>query len=388
MMSISRKSSPQPKVALLFETPNAYARGILLGIGDYILSHGPWRVYLYTFGLKDHPPAWLAAWDGQGIIVRGENRRMAEAVAKSSIPAVDMTPSRLLPQAPWVKSDDAAVARLAAQHFFDRGFRHFAFCGDTRYDVSNRRRDYFKICIQGNGHPCHFFEEVRALSGDAVIDAIGQWLTELPKPVAVFAFNDERGQQVLDACRRAGLAVPEEVAVLGVDNDEVLCALSPPPMSSVILNPRRGGWEAAALLMLLMQGEKIPITEHLIPPVDVAVRQSTDVLAVDDPQIAQVLRYIREHACERIGVKQVLQHCPMARRALEMRFQKLLGRSPHQEIVRMQINRVKELLVGTALPVAEIAGRAGFDPEYVSLVFKQETGLTPSEFRKQFGVGR
>jgi LacI family transcriptional regulator len=309
-------------------------------------------------------------------------------VAKLSIPAVDMTPSRLLPKAPWVKSDDVAVARLAAQHFFERGFRHFAFCGDTRYNVSNRRRDYFKICVQGNGLPCHFFKEDQTLGDDAEIDAIGRWLTALPKPVAVFAFNDGRGQQVLDGCRRAGLAVPEEVAVLGVDNDEVLCALSPPPMSSVILNPRRGGWEAAALLKLMMNGEKIPPSEYYIPPVDIAVRQSTDVLAVDDPQIARVLRYIREHACERIGVKDVLHHCPMSRRLMEIRFRRLLGRTPRQEIIRVQINRVKELLVGTTLPVANIAERAGFDPEYVSLVFKQETGLTPSEFRKQFGVGR
>ncbi|MBC8095275.1 MAG: DNA-binding transcriptional regulator [Akkermansiaceae bacterium] len=314
---------------------------------------------------------------------------MAAAVAELSLPVVDMTPSRLLPQAPWVKSDDAAVARLAAQHFFERGFRNFAFCGDTRFQVSNRRCDYFKICVQGNGHPCHIYKpKHEALSGDAEIDAIGRWLTELPKPIAVYAFNDGRGQQVLDGCRRAGLAVPEEVAVLGVDNDEVLCALSPPPMSSVILNPRRGGWEAAALLMLLMKGEKIPASEHFIPPVNIAVRQSTDVLAVDDPQIAKALRYIREHACERIGVKDVLRHCPMARRVMETRFRRLLGRTPRQEIVRVQINRVKELLLGTELPVATIADRAGFDPEYISGVFKQETGLTPTEFRRQFGRGR
>jgi LacI family transcriptional regulator len=377
------------KVALLFETPNAYARGILLGIGEYILSHGPWRVYLATFGINDRPPAWLASWDGQGIILRGENRRMAEAVADLSLPVVDMTPSRLLPQAPWVKSDDAAVARLAAQHFFDRGFKNFGFCGDTRFNVSNLRRDYFKICVRENGHPCHIFKPVDgALNDDLEIDAIGRWLQELPKPVAVFAFNDGRGQQVLDGCRRAGLAVPEEVAVLGVDNDEVLCALSPPPMSSVILNPRRGGWEAAALLKRLMNGEKIPPAEHFIPPVDVAVRQSTDVLAVDDPQIARALRYIREHACDRIGVKEVLQHCPMARRVMETRFRRLLGRTPRQEIARVRINFVKELLVGTSLPVAQIADRAGFNPEYVSIIFKHETGLTPTAFRKKYGAGQ
>lgn len=388
--NFKRTSRPAPpKVALLFETPNAYARGLLVGIGEYILSHGPWRVHLAFFSFTDPPPPWLSAWDGQGIILRGENRDMAKAVAKLSLPKVDMTPSRLLANAPWVKSDDALVAQLAAQHFFERGFRNFAFCGDPRLNVSNRRCEYFKICLQDHGHQCHVFDlNNGSASGDAETEAIGDWLRQLPKPVAVFAFNDGRGQQVLDACRLSGLAVPEEVAVLGVDNDEVLCSLSPPPMSSVVLNPRRSGWEAAALLEKMMCGEMIAATGHFIPPVDVNVRQSTDVLAVDDPQIARALRYIREHACERIGVGDVLQHCPMSRRLLEMRFKKLLGRTPREEILRVQVSRVKELLIGTQLPIAEIAERAGFDPEYMSVVFKNETGLKPSEFRRTFGAGR
>lgn len=385
-VSKSRTGLSQPKVALLFETPNAYARGILLGIGDYVLSHGPWRLHLGLFGSDDSPPPWLASWDGQGIILRGENRRMAAAVAGLAIPVVDMTPSRLLPRTPWVKSDDAAVARLAAQHFFERGFRNFAFCGDARLNVSNRRRDYFKGCVSERGCSCHVFaERAGSLPGDSEIDVIGRWLAGLPKPVAVFAFNDGRGQQVLDGCRRAGLHVPEEVAVLGVDNDEVLCALSPPPMSSVILNPRRGGWEAATLLDRMMKGGKNPAVEHFVAPVGVATRQSTDILAVDDPKIARALRYIREHACERISIKDVLRHCPMARRSLEIHFRKLLGRTPRQEIVRVQVNRAKELLLGTELPVGEIAVRAGFDPEYISMVFRQETGLTPSTYRKKLG---
>jgi LacI family transcriptional regulator len=157
-------------------------------------------------------------------------------------------------------------------------------------------------------------------------------------------------------------------------------------MSSVILNPRRSGWEAAALLRVMMSGEKVPHTEYFTPPVGISVRQSTDVLAVSDPQIAKALRFIHEHACDHIGVKQVLQHCPMARRALETRCQKLLGRTPREEIVRVKLNRVKELLLGTRLPVAEIAERTGFDPQHISVVFKQNNDLTPNEFRRKFGT--
>jgi LacI family transcriptional regulator len=204
--------------------------------------------------------------------------------------------------------------------------------------------------------------------------------------MAVFACYDNRGQQLLEACRRVGLSVPEEVAVLGVDNDEVLCMLSPPPLSSIILNPERTGWEAASLLATLMEGRNPPSQPLLIPPVGIRIRQSTDILAVADAKIAAALKYIREHACESIGVTDVLRQTPMARRSLEMRFERLLHRSPRAEILRVRLNRVRELLVGTELPIWEIAGRAGFDPEYMSVVFKREAGMSPREYRRAYGL--
>jgi LacI family transcriptional regulator len=381
---------PLLKVALLFETTNAYARALLLGVGDFILSHGPWSVHFAELGSDDTPPPWLKGWNGHGVLFRGENRRIARAVARLDLPMVDLTPSRLLQRAPWVKSDDTAVARLAAQHFLERGFRHFAFCGDARFSWSKRRGEQFGLLVRGGGRSWHAYPPARGTANsDAEVDTIATWLGGLPKPVAVFACYDNRGQQVLEACRRANLAVPEQIAVLGVDNDEVLCALSPPPLSSVILNPRRAGWEAAALLASLMNGERVSLEEpHLIPPLGIATRQSSDILAVGDPKIASALRYIREHACEGIRVSDVLRHCPMARRALEARFRKLIGRTPRQEILRVQLNRVKELLVGTDLPVWEIAGRTGFETDYLSVVFKQETALAPTEYRKRYGVRR
>lgn len=380
-------SQREPKVVLLIEAPNAYARGLLVGIGEYILTHGPWRVHFAEHGRNDSPPSWLASWNGQGIIARSENRRIAACVAELRIPTVDMTPSRLLVRAPWVKSDDAGVASLAAEHFMERGFRRFAFCGDNRFPVSERRAEYFFKHLRNHGFGClNFVARGTRETGDAVTDAISRWLTGLPKPVAVFAYNDGRGQQVLDACRRAGFRVPEEVAVLGVDNDEVLCALSPPPMSSVILNPHRTGWEAAALLARMMRGERVPPSEHFVPPAGIATRQSTDILAVDDPQIARALRYIREHAREGIRVGDVLQHCPMSRRAMEMRFKQLLNRTPREEIARVRVNHVKELLAGTSLKLADISSRAGFEhTEYLSVVFKRETGMTIREFREKHG---
>ena len=227
-----------------------------------------------------------------------------------------------------------------------------------------------------------------APNSDAEIESIASWLRSLPKPVAVFACYDFRGQQVLDACRRAGFAVPDEVAVLGVDNDELLCALSPPPLSSVILNPRRSGWLAAEALDLMMRGQRVPAVTH-VPPLGVATRQSTDTTAVDDVQVANAVRFIRERACSGIDVSDVLRACPMSRRALEQRMKAILGRTPHAEILRVQIARARQLLAATSLSLPEVAEKCGFrHAEYLSVAFKRETGVAPSEYRRERGSGR
>jgi LacI family transcriptional regulator len=187
---------------------------------------------------------------------------------------------------------------------------------------------------------------------------------------------------VLDACRGAGLAIPDEVAVLGVDNDELLCELAAPPLSSVMPNTLRTGYEAAALLDRMMRGEAVRPVAHLIPPVGVVARQSTDVLALDDRAVAQAVRFIREHACEGINVGDVLRGVPLSRRVLEQRFRRLLGRTPREEILQVRLARVKQLLTETDLTLYRVAERTGFEHvEYLSVVFKRETGRTPRQFR-------
>jgi LacI family transcriptional regulator len=198
------------------------------------------------------------------------------------------------------------------------------------------------------------------------------------------AAYDYRGQQVLDACRRLGIAVPDEVAVIGVDNHELLCELSHPPMSSVIPNTHRTGYEAAALLDQMMGGHRVAGQTHLIAPLGIATRQSTDVLAIEDRHVARAVAYIRAHACEGITVDDVLRAVPQARRLLERRFKKLLGRTPHEEIRRVQLDRVKALLAQTDLSLADVAERCGYaHVEYLSVVFKKKAGLPPSQYRAQ-----
>jgi LacI family transcriptional regulator len=283
--------------------------------------------------------------------------------------------------------DEGAVGRMAAEHFLERGFRHFAWCGDPRFVWSKLRGDGYAAALAEAGFSVSEYQPPSASAetdDDAGLEALGQWLLQLPRPVAVFTCYDIRGREVLDACRRFSIPVPDEIAVLGVDNDELLCALAFPPLSSVVPNARRTGYEAAAVLEALMAGRDPGPMTRLVPPIGVVTRQSTDVLAVEDRNVARAVRYIREHACEGICVDDVVSHAALSRRLLETRFKKLLGRSPHDEITRVQLRRVKELLAETDLPLAEIADRTGFRyVEYLSAVFKNKAGMPPGQFRSE-----
>lgn len=381
-----RGRSRRRQVALLIETSNAYARGLLQGVVHYIREHEPWSFYLMEQGRGDDPPAWLERWDGDGIIARIETPRIAAAVVRAGVPTVDVSAARLVPALPWVETDDEQIARLAAGHLLERGFKSFGFCGDVRFKWSEWREKFFADAVRAAGYEARAYRESGDGAGDVAAQAraLRAWVESLPKPVGIMAAYDIRGQQVLDACRSAGLAVPSEVAVIGVDNDELLCDLASPPLSSVIPNAHRTGYEAAALLERMMAGKRVPAAAHLIAPRGVAARQSTDVLAVDDREVARAVQFIREHACEGINVGEVLRAVPLSRRVLEQRFQRLLGRTPREEILNVRLARVRQLLGETDLPLYLIAERTGFEHvEYLSVVFKRETGMTPRAFREE-----
>jgi LacI family transcriptional regulator len=369
---------------LLIETSNAYARGLLGGVKDYIRTHHPWNVHLSEHSRGDRPPKWLADWDGDGVLARVENKQIARALAELRVPVVDLSSHRYLPTSPVVTTDNAAIAQLAFEHFRERGFRRFAYCGVDRFAWSVARGGFFDELVRAAGFSCEHYSAPPdfAPDSDGETDAIVQWLCKLPQPIAVFACYDARGQQILDACQRAGLPVPDRIAVLGADNDDLLCEFSPPPLSSIVLDTHRTGWEAADLLSRLMRGAHPAVEVHRISPLGICTRRSTDMHAVDDPQIARALHIIREYACTGLTVGELLKKCPMSRRVLEQRMKELLGHSPHEEITRLQIRRVKDLLVATELTLEEIADRSGFrNAQYLSVAFKREVGLPPSTFR-------
>jgi LacI family transcriptional regulator len=375
----------RPAVALLIETSNAYARGLLAGINAFVRQHATWSIYLPEQGRGAHPPGWLARWQGDGVIARLENAPIAKAVMKIGVPVVDVSAARTVPTVPWVETDDAAISRLALQHFLDRGFRQVAFCGERGFNWSQWREDAFLKAAAEQG--CRTFRfavnsSARHTWGEQH-RRLTEWVRSLPRPIGVMACFDRLGQQLLDACRDAGVSVPEEVAVVGVDDDDVLCNLCTPPLSSVRPDTFRAGFLAAELLQRMMAGQRVSAAGHFVPPVGLTTRQSSDVLAIEEPEMATAWRFIREQACTGIKVTDVLAVVPLSRRVLENRFRRLFGRTPHEEIERLRIERAQQLLTETDLSLAAIAQRVGFEhPEYLSVAFKRTTGHSPRDFRR------
>jgi len=363
---------------------------VLRGVSAYAQEHGYWSFYFQPRALEMPIPGWLARWEGDGIIARIANEKMANVLARTKLPVVDLRNSVRGTRYPAVGPDNREVARLGAEHFLERGFRHFAFCGMPRgeYRFMDQRHDWFTTFLDEAGCRCATFalslDHHGAKAWDRQQNRLAAWLDRLPKPLAVMAFNDEFGVHVLDACQRAGLAVPEQVAVLGSGNDETLCTLCTPPLSSIHLDVERIGYAAAALLDRLISGQPPPSETLERPPREIIVRRSTDVLATDDREFAAALRFLRDHACEGIRVRDVVNHALISRSSLERRFKHWLGRTPHSEIRRVQLERAKHLLRETSLPLSTIAHRSGFPSvNYFSEVFHGATGSTPGVFRRK-----
>ncbi len=399
--SVARKSQPAPRrprvrrhsgpphVALIVETSLAYGRGLLHGIGQYIRENAPWSVYLEQRSLYDPPPPWLKGWKGDGIISRASSPQMAKLIVDTGIATVDLNEEVMGLGLPLIYNDHHMIGRRAAEHLLDRAFTHFGYLGYEDTEWSRRRQQGFVSMVTARGFRCDVFvnppASVKAHEQprwEDELKRVTQWVRRLPKPAGVMACNDFRAVQLLDACRREGVAVPEQVAVIGVDND-VACELCNPPLTSVIPDAERIGFEAAKLLDQLMQGKRPLYQERYFPPRGIITRQSTDVTAINDPIVADAVHFIRQHACEGISVDDVVDAATVSRSVLQRRFRDLMTRSIHDVIVSVRMERVKQLLIDTTLSLGDIAQRTGFNhSEYLSMVFKQRTGQTITAFRK------
>lgn len=384
-MSVSR---PHRNIAVIVETSNAYARGILRGIHDYQREHPEWSVYLTEHGRHEPDTSLAGTWDGDGVIARIETSATAELVRSMGGPAVDVSAARLVPELPYVETDDDSIVQLAVDHLYDLGLRTIAFFGDPYYAWSRLRHEAYeaalaRLGLAGNVYllPDRSDPQVRWYDQR---DAIHEWLQSLPKPAGIFACYDACAQQVLEICRYFEILVPEDIAVVGVDDDELLCELSSPPLTSIMPNSRRTGYVAASLLGRMMDGEQVERRKYAIQAIGVHKRVSTDFVTVEDPAVSRALAYIRNHSHANITVADVVRDGALSRRALETRFRRALDRTIHQEIARARTEAIRALLLDTDMPLTEVAETLGFEhPEYVSVLFKKVTGLSPTQFRAQ-----
>ena len=276
---------------------------------------------------------------------------------------------------------------MAAGHLLQRGYHHYAFVGVARRVWSQRRETSFCQSIKAAGFPVQVYKPSGA-GRDRVWEreqpVLADWLRRLPKPVGVMACNDDRGREVLEACRAAGIRVPEEIAVIGVDNDDLLCELADPPLSSVVLNAEGVGYRAAALLDQMMRGRSRKPQRLIAEPLFVVTRHSTDMVAIDDAEAAAALRFIHDHAMEPIQVSDVVRHVQISRRNIEIRFQNSVGRTLHAELQRVRLERAKRFLAETNIPIPQVAESVGYrTPSYFIQVFRAAHGMTPAKYRRQ-----
>lgn len=377
-----------PHVALFIETSRSHGRGLLNGVRRFIAEKEEWSVFMMPRSLDSQIPDWISRWKGDGILTRTMSQEVADAIADSGIPTIELRSTKLQHPFPFLGIDNRAMGRMVAEHFLERGIRNFGVYEIGIEVYFEERRDNYVQTIQDAGYEVSVFSAVEdsevPREWEKHQEEMANWVRGLPKPVGIMACTDQLGFWLLDACERANISVPDEVAVVGVENDEILCMMARPPLSSVAFNSSRIGYEAAALLSRLMKGAPVPQEPFLISPLGIVTRQSSDVVAVDNPELALSLRYIRENACRGIQVKDILDAVPLSRTALERQMKAAIGRSPKAEMIRIQLERAKELLVSTDLSLAQISQKVGFrHAQHFSTTFKEKLGETPGAYRSK-----
>jgi len=376
-----------PNVVLLVETSREFGRSFMYGIARYSRNHGPWAFYKEAGGLDRSLPHFQKA-EVDGIIMRNP-KKYTELVSLNRPTVLVVHQEAAESDFPRVITCGETIGRMAAQHFLDRGFQDFGFCGFDDMFWSREREHFFTLRLGEAGYSAHTYRQPRyktARAWEKEKVHLVEWIRSLPKPVGILACNDDRGQQVTEACKIAQVSVPDDVAILGVDNDVLVCDLSDPPLSSIALNTEAAGYETAKLLDRLMAGEAMAGQRILVEPTHIVERQSTNILAIGDISVSRALRFIRENGDRLIQVNDVARAAASSRRVLERRFRKYLNRSINQEIKRVKIKRCIQLLFETNLSISEIASTMHFSSAaHISRYFRDEIGMSLMAYRKKLG---
>lgn len=385
----------QKHVGVLVETSRAYGRGVASGVIAFARQHD-WILYPQESGLLHGLPPWLKRVRLDGLVVDIYTRSMAHQLKRLNLPVVDTYCEGLLETAPSVETDPEAAGQMAADFFIQAGFTRFAFCGYRGIYFSDSRERAFQKTIAARGYPCEIYTPpatvtrchnlfMRERGGMEYDHNLARWLRHLPKPVAIFACNDIRGQHLLNACRDFGIPAPGEVTVVGMDNDRLICEMSHPTLSSIVPDSEGVGRKAAELLNRMIhqqRSQKIPILRQVLPPLRIIERQSTDIVPEANPIVVQGSRLIRDGACQGLTVPLLCDKLGLGRTRVDALFKKRLGRTAAAEILRIRLAHAKRLLLDTRLPLREVSRQAGFlTVPHFCRTLKRETGLAPLQFR-------
>lgn len=391
MKRLARNRTPQ--VAVLLESSHGVSRAMLQGIFKYVRVCGPWSLNIVEGGANDQRLPDTKQWKGDGIIARVPNDTAAGAIIESRLPVVLVNPSDayLAPSHPLstrcrIQFDSQAIGTLAAEYTLGRALRHFAFVGHpSDPNWSRWRQEGFTRRLSQAGAECHVYPlpSPEQCDWSAERPLLCTWLRKLPKPVALFAANDSRARQVLDACLVADISVPYETTVLGVNNDPFICASCIPPLSSIAVDDEKAGYEAALLLDRLMLGKEEPGRIVRFGPKEVVERASTTDLQISDKLVMRALEFIRINSGLNIRVSDVAAHVAVSPRWAEIRFKQALGHSLHQEIHHLRMATAHNMVTATDHSFADIAARCGFrSANHLCKLFKETYGCTMSFLRQ------
>lgn len=373
-------------VAVILDPTAAYHRRIIRGIAEHVQRGAGWRLFIESRSTNMVPDP--RTWCGDGVIAFFGNRRTERLVAELRVPAVSVEQGAdgLRGRIPVVATDNAAIGRLGAEHFLEKGFRHLAYCGAAEQEYwCEPRGEAFAEAAAKAGATCSLFTRRQKVSRDwpSTLASLAAWIASLPPATGILAANDARARHVIEACRLAGRRVPDDVSLLGVDNDEMLCELTSPPLSSIEHDARRIGLQAAVMLDHMMNGGDPPATV-LVPPVGIVSRQSSDAFAIDDPDVSAAIEFLRAHVRQAVRVDDVARAAGLSLSTLKSRFKHAVGRPVHAELQRLRIDEARRLLATTGYPVKKVASLVGFtDISHFTTAFRRHTGVPPGRYRTQ-----
>lgn len=378
----SRMDRPRKRIAVLIETDDSWGREVVRSIASYAQQEN-WALLI---GPRDQQRRLRlpGVWKGDGVLASLRDQGMVRHLRQSGLPAVDV--SNMMPQETWlgrVVTDDDARARMVFDHFRSRHLTHFAGYAPPLGRYSPQRMVAFRQIVEQAGMDCSIYDAMNERTGwEDDHRRVLKWLKRLPRPLAVFAADPYSARQLVEICQWEGIRIPDDVAVLAGDTDELLCNIAWPRLSSLELDCYQIGQQACRMLSGFLAGEPVPTSPLLLPPLHVIPRHSTETLAIDDPDVAEVLRYIRLHATEGIRVSDLLRVFPVSRRTLELRFRELLQRTPAEEIRRTRLLRARDLLLHSDLTVDAVARASGIGSgAQLASDFRKHFGIRPSELR-------